>query len=82
MNFYNTEEALKAIDYEADSVADAWRWLEREKPRTTLAIQYLIEVARMPSETLLERLNKLYSDSDPNAYLKMRLVIEAMAERE
>lgn len=77
--FTNIEAALTAINDEA--AADAWEWLENNKPQTAKAIRYLIEVAKIKADEVLKNLNQVYATSEPNAQHKMRLVVEAM-ERE
>jgi hypothetical protein len=75
-NFVNIESALTAINNEA--AQDAWDWLEREKPQTAKAIQYLVEVAKMKPDKVLDILNEVYGDSEPNARHKMKLVVGAL----
>lgn len=65
--------ALQAINDEA--AADAWEWLEREKPQTAQALRYLIEVAKAKPAKALDALSKVYGDNESH---KLRLVVEAL----
>ena len=75
-DFRSTEEALQAMDDEA--AADAWEYLEKEKPATAKAIQFFVEVEKWASEKIISKIERVYGLTEEKTQHKMKLVVEAL----